>query len=74
MVDSFGSSTVTNRLCRLTLNRPAKLNALTVAVFQEIAGPLDAVAAHGSHVRPLDPTPLAGSFGFAKRAERSWHR
>jgi enoyl-CoA hydratase/carnithine racemase len=33
--------TVEDRLCRLTLNRPEKLNALNVAIFEEISAHLD---------------------------------
>ncbi len=35
--------TLENGLCRLTLNRPEKLNALSLASFQEIAAHLDAL-------------------------------
>lgn len=34
---------IENRLCRLTLNRPEKLNALTLAVFERIARCLDEI-------------------------------
>lgn len=34
---------VENRLCRLTLNRPEKLNALNLAVFEEISRRLDEI-------------------------------
>lgn len=35
--------TIEGGLCRLTLNRPAKLNALNVAVFRELAAHLDRI-------------------------------
>ena len=43
MADSLVLCTVTDRLCRLTLNRPEKLNALTFSVFKEIADHLNAI-------------------------------
>lgn len=40
--------TVTDRLCRLTLNRPEKLNALNLAIFEEISAHLDRL--HGADI------------------------
>lgn len=42
-MDDLVLCTVADRLCRLTLNRPHKLNALTFSVFQEIGARLDAI-------------------------------
>jgi enoyl-CoA hydratase/carnithine racemase len=41
MTSDVVTCTVQDRLCRLTLNRPEKLNALNLATFELIAGHLD---------------------------------
>lgn len=45
---------VTDRIATITLNRPAKLNALNDAVIDELDGAIDAVRSEGRH-RRSDP-------------------
>jgi len=40
-MDELVTATLNDRLCRLTLNRPAKLNALNVELFEQIGDHLD---------------------------------